>query len=58
MNLVLAHYPVRVAGRELTLYDIEHRILRPIWKDARIHYLLNCAAGTSLLCRRTSGRGT
>lgn len=28
----------------LSLNDIEHRILRPIWNDARIHYAVNCAA--------------
>ena len=28
----------------LSLNDIEHRILRPIWRDPRIHYLLNCAS--------------
>ena len=33
-----------VAGQELTLNDIEHRILRPIWKDPRIHYAVNCAS--------------
>jgi len=33
-----------VEGRPLSLNDIEHRIIRPIWKDARIHYVLNCAA--------------
>jgi len=35
---------VRVEGQELSLDDIEHRILRPIWKDPRIHYAVNCAA--------------
>ncbi len=33
-----------VEGRELSLDDIEHRILRPIWGDPRIHYAVNCAA--------------
>ena len=33
-----------VAGRELTLNDIEHEILRPIWRDNRIHYAVNCAS--------------
>ncbi len=33
-----------VEGRQLSLNDIEHRILRPIWQDARIHYALNCAS--------------
>lgn len=33
-----------VEGEPLSLDDIEHRILRPIWKDARVHYALNCAA--------------
>ena len=35
---------VTVEGTGLTLNDIEHRILRPIWKDPRIHYAVNCAA--------------
>jgi hypothetical protein len=35
---------LEVRGRKLSLNDIEHGILRPIWQDPRIHYLLNCAA--------------
>ncbi|MCE8000276.1 MAG: DUF547 domain-containing protein [Rhodobiaceae bacterium] len=35
---------VSVEGEDLTLNDIEHRILRPIWNDARIHYAVNCAS--------------
>ena len=31
---------VRVAS----LDDIEHRILRPIWRDPRTHYAVNCAS--------------
>ena len=34
----------RVAGEALSLDDIEHRILRPIWRDPRIHYAVNCAS--------------
>ncbi len=34
----------RVAGQDLTLNDMEHGILRPIWQDPRIHYAVNCAA--------------
>jgi hypothetical protein len=33
-----------VEGEKLSLNDIEHRILRPIWRDPRIHYALNCAS--------------
>ena len=33
-----------IQGRPVTLNDIEHRILRPIWKDPRIHYAVNCAS--------------
>ena len=33
-----------VEGEKISLDDIEHRILRPIWKDSRIHYALNCAS--------------
>lgn len=35
---------VTVAGEALTLNDIEHRILRPIWRDPRLHYAVNCAS--------------
>ncbi|WP_299619851.1 DUF547 domain-containing protein [Pelagibius sp.] len=35
---------VTVEGEALTLNDIEHRILRPIWDDPRIHYAVNCAS--------------
>ena len=33
-----------VGGRSLSLDDIEHAILRPGWKDVRIHYAVNCAS--------------
>ncbi|MDP5218350.1 DUF547 domain-containing protein [Ruegeria sp. 2205SS24-7] len=35
---------VVVSGRTLTLNDIEHRIIRPTYKEPRIHHALNCAA--------------
>ena len=35
---------VTVAGMALTLNDIEHRILRPLFKDPRIHFAVNCAS--------------
>lgn len=35
---------VTVEGERLSLDDIEHRILRPIWKDNRVHYAVNCAS--------------
>ena len=34
----------KVAGRELTLDNIENNILRPVWKDSLIHYGLSCAS--------------
>lgn len=42
-----------VNGVALSLNDIEHRILRPIWQDARIHYAVNCA---SLGCPNVAAR--
>jgi hypothetical protein len=33
-----------VDGQPVALNDIEHRILRPIWRDPRIHYAVNCAS--------------
>jgi hypothetical protein len=35
---------IRVEGEEVSLNDVEHRIIRPIWQDPRIHYAVNCAA--------------
>lgn len=35
---------VTVEGTALSLDDIQHRILRPGWRDARIHYVVNGAA--------------
>ncbi len=44
---------VRIEGEEVSLDDIEHRILRPIWRDARIHYVVSCASvGCPNLARR------
>ena len=34
----------RVAGQDITLNNIEHGILRPIWVDNRVHYGVNCAS--------------
>jgi hypothetical protein len=35
---------VRIGRHAVSLNDIEHRILRPIWRDPRVHYVVNCAA--------------
>jgi len=35
---------VVIQGQILSLNDIEHGILRPIYKDPRIHYAVNCAS--------------
>ena len=35
---------LNVAGMALSLDDIEHAILRPVFKDARVHYAVNCAS--------------
>jgi hypothetical protein len=43
---------VSVEGEKISLNDMEHRILRPIWRDPRIHYGINCA---SLGCPNLAG---
>jgi hypothetical protein len=35
---------IKIENVKISLNDIEHRILRPIWKDPRIHYAVNCAS--------------
>lgn len=34
----------RVGGHGLTLDEIEHRLLRPFFRDPRIHFAVNCAS--------------
>lgn len=49
---------VRVEGYDLSLDDIEHEILRPIWRDKRIHYVVNCASiGCPNLAAKAYTRG-
>lgn len=33
-----------IEDEKVALDDIEHQILRPIWRDPRIHYAVNCAS--------------
>ena len=33
-----------VEGKQLSLDDIEHDIMRPTFKDPRVHYSVNCAS--------------
>jgi hypothetical protein len=35
---------VNIAGKSLTLNQIEHGILRALWQDNRVHYVINCAS--------------
>lgn len=35
---------LRIEDQLVSLNDIEHRILRPLWGDARLHYVVNCAS--------------
>jgi hypothetical protein len=35
---------VTVEGKALSLDDIEHEIMRPTFKDPRVHYAVNCAS--------------
>lgn len=35
---------VTVEGKDLSLDDVEHAILRKVWRDPRVHYVVNCAS--------------
>ena len=35
---------VQVEGQDLSLDDIEHKVLRPFMNDPRVHYAVNCAS--------------
>ncbi|HKK31072.1 MAG TPA: DUF547 domain-containing protein [Alphaproteobacteria bacterium] len=49
---------VTVEREKLSLNDIEHRIIRPIWRDPRIHYGVNCASVGCPNLAKTAYRGT
>jgi len=51
------HKGLKVQGVELSLDDIEHGILRPLWKDPRIHYAVNCASVGCPNLRKSAFRG-
>ena len=34
-----------MGGDDINLYDLENKIVRPTFKDARMHFALNCASG-------------
>jgi hypothetical protein len=36
---------IQIEGNSYSLNDIEHKILRPVYKDPRIHFAVNCASG-------------
>lgn len=60
LSLILDHYPhvasikdledpwttphYKIAGQTLSLDDIEHGLIRPIYKDPRVHFAVNCAS--------------
>ncbi len=44
---------IKLSGRTYSLNDIEHEILRKKYKDARIHFAVNCA---SISCPRLSNK--
>jgi Protein of unknown function, DUF547 len=48
---------ITIEGQDISLDDIEHRILRPLFKDPMTHYALNCASYScpNLAARAFSG---
>jgi hypothetical protein len=48
---------VRIDGKITTLDDIEHHILRPRFKDPRVHFAINCSAASCPPLRSEPYRG-
>jgi hypothetical protein len=48
---------VRINGETLSLDDIEHDILRPRFKDPRVHFAINCSAKSCPPLRAEPYRG-
>ena len=49
----------RVAGKSITLDDLENKVIRPTFKDPRVHFALVCGARSCppLRCRAFYGGG-
>lgn len=47
---------VTVESKELSLDDIEHQIMRPTFRDPRVHYSVNCASTGCPNLKRTPWR--
>ena len=47
----------RIDGKIMALDDIEHGILRPVFKDPRVHFAINCAAKSCPPLRSEPYRG-
>ena len=47
----------RIDGKIMTLDDLEHNILRPRFKDPRVHFAINCAAKSCPPLRSEPYRG-
>ncbi|WP_306644169.1 DUF547 domain-containing protein [Sanyastnella coralliicola] len=73
IKLVVDHYPVKsindidnpwkqktikIAGKSYSLDQIENEIIRPTFKDARIHFGINCASESCPPISRTAFTGT
>lgn len=39
-------YPIKVSGRDMSLDSLENEIIRKTYKDARIHFAVNCASAS------------
>jgi hypothetical protein len=48
---------VHINGEVITLDDVEHNILRPRFKDPRVHFAINCAATSCPPLRAEPYRG-
>jgi len=48
---------VRINNRVVTLDYVEHEILRPVFKDPRVHFAINCAAKSCPPLRSEAYRG-
>lgn len=50
--------PLGPAGGLLSLDDVEHTILRPVFRDARVHFAIVCASTSCPALRRDAYRAT
>ena len=58
LNGFFRRMAVHAGGQELTLNELENDIIRPVYRDPRVHFVVNCGAASCPALERRAFTGT